>query len=178
MMQGLKDGGIPNCSGCPYVSAKTGGTAFNGQGLTGSHHRTGDWMPEIHFCEKIGGMPCLDGGCGDAYQEESEGSRHPGRQRMTARERNRKYQRHLRKLASISERMQGKSAMYGGAVLVDRETGGARKKPFYRRYWRGSHNNRFRYWRRVSNRKVRRYKGDVHSGGFYRKISAYWWTVD
>ena len=95
--------------------------------------------------------------------------------RLVAKERNRKHQKHLRKLATISERMQGKSAMYGGAVLVDREAG---KKPFCRRGWRGSHNNRFKYWLKVSNRKVRRYKGDVHSGGFCRRISDYWWTVD
>lgn len=31
---------------------------------------TGDRMPEIHFCEKTG-MPYLDGGCSDAYQEEA-----------------------------------------------------------------------------------------------------------
>ena len=79
---------------------------------------------------------------------------------MTARERNRKYQRHLRKLASISERMQGKNTMYGGAVLVDGEAGAVGKKAFYRRYWRGGHNNRFSYWCRISNRKVRRYRGD------------------
>lgn len=138
---------------------------------------TGDRISEIHFCEKTG-MPYLDGGCSDAYQEEPEGRRHQGKQRMAARERNRKYQKHLRKLASISGRMQGKSAMYGRAVLVDREAEGAGKNLFYRKCWRGCHHNRFRYWRRVSNRKVRRYRGDVHNGGSYRKIFDYWWTVD
>ena len=178
MMQRPEGPGLPDRRGCPYAGGKAGGVAFGGHKPIGIHNRTGEQIMEVHFCEKTGGMPCLDRGCSDAYQEETEGRRHPGRQRMTARERNRKYQRHLRKLASISERMQGKNTMYGGAVLVDGEAGAVGKKAFYRRYWRGGHNNRFRYWRRVSNRKVRRYKGDVHSGGFYRKISAYWWTVD
>lgn len=120
----------------------------------------------------------MDGGCGDAYQEAPEGTRHSRKKRLIAKERNRKHQRHLRKLASISERMQRKNTMYGGAVLVDGGAGTMGKKTFYRRYWRGSHNNRFRYWRRVSNRKVRRYRGDVHNGGAYRKIFDYWWTVD
>ena len=175
MMQRDEESFLLGCRGCPYANGKA---AFGGHEPTGIYSRTGEQIMEVHFCEKTGGMPCMDGGCGDAYQEEPEGRRYSGKKRLAAKERNRKHQRHLRKLASISERMQGKNTMYGGAVLVDGEAGTAGKKTFYRRYWRGGHNNRFRYWRRVSNRKVRRYRGDVHNGGAYRKIFDYWWTVD
>ena len=131
---------------------------------------------EEAFLPGCRGCPYANGKAGsDAYQGEPEGRRYSGRKRLVAKERNRKHQRHLRKLASISERMQGKNTMYGGAVLVDGGAGTMGKKTFYRRYWR---TRRFKYWRDISNRKVRRYKGDIHSGGFYKKIFDYWWAVD
>lgn len=178
MMQKTEEVCLPGRRDYPYADGKAGGAAFGGYKPTGIHNRIGEQIMEVHFVKRLAVCPVWDGGCSDAYQGEPEGRRYSGKKRLVAKERNRKHQRHLRKLASISERMQGKNTMYGGAVLVDRETGTMGKGPFYRRYWRGTHNNRFRYWRRVSNRKVRRYRGDVHNGGAYRKIFDYWWTVD
>ena len=100
--------------------------------------------------------------------------KHSNRKRLSSWERDQKYKRHLRKLASLSK----KTVMYGGADCVEGEDHQAGKAPYYRRYWRGCHNNRFRYWLTISNRKVRRYKGEIPKGGAYRKIFDYWWTVD
>ena len=49
---------------------------------------------------------------------------------------------------------------------------------FYRRTYRGNHKgNRYTYYKKYSNKKVRRYKGGIHSGGNYKKIFDYWYTV-
>jgi hypothetical protein len=37
--------------------------------------------------------------------------------------------------------------------------------------------NRVRFYKKYSNRKVRRYKGEIGNGNHYRKIFDYWWTL-
>ena len=134
--------------------------------------------PYVKGKEKAGRMPCLNGWCDGAYQKEPEIRRHSGKKRLSTRERDRKYRMRLRKLAALSQCDSLKNPMYGGALYMDETAYGPIKKPYYRRYWRGSHNNRFKYWRGIASRKMRRYKGDVHSGGFYKKVFDYRWTVD
>ena len=168
------------CRGCPYVMRK------EKISVSGSGNRDFRKNPDLmergvskeNFCDKVGGMPCLNGECHDVYQIKLEISRHSGKKRLSKRERGRKYRKHLQKLAALNEIDWRKEPMYGGALYMDETADGPLKKPYYKRYWRGCHNNRFKYWLKISNRKVRRYKGDVHSGGFYRKIFDYWWTVD
>lgn len=54
-----------------------------------------------------------------------------------------------------------------------------RKKPYYKRLYRGNHkNNRYAYYKKHVNRVVRRYKEEIHKGGSYKKCLDYWWTVD
>lgn len=137
-----------NCKDCPYAKGK----------------------------EKISRMPCVDGEFHDACQKEPEIRRQSGKKRLSRREKDEKHIRHLRKLAALNEIDCRKNTMYGGVVYL--ESDGLKKKSYYRRYWRGCHNNRFKYWRKIAGRKVRRYKGDVHNGGFYKKVFDYWWTVD
>ena len=48
-------------------------------------------------------------------------------------------------------------------------------KPYYKRLYRGNCN---RYAKRQSNRKIRRYKGELHNGYRYiHKLYDYWWEV-
>lgn len=52
-------------------------------------------------------------------------------------------------------------------------------KPYYQRYYKGNHlGNRYRFYKKHSNKVVRRYKGDLNNGNYYRKVFDYWWTVD
>lgn len=169
-----------NCMDCPYVMGKEkinvsvfgNRDSLKDPGLMDGH------ISKEYFDEKMGGMPCLNEEYHDAYQKKLEIRRHSGKKRLSTRERDRKYRKHLQKLAVLSEIDCPKNHMYSGALYMDETADGPLKKSYYRRYWRGCHNNRFKYWLKVSNRKIRRYKGDVHGGGFYRKIFDYWWTVD
>lgn len=169
-----------NCRDCPYIMGKVK-ISVSDSGSRESRKNSGLMEGRIskgYFCGKIGGMPCLNGECHDAYQKKLEIRRHSGKKRLTKRERGGRYRKHLQKLAALSEIDCPKNHMYGGALYMDETADGPLKKPYYRRYWRGCHNNRFKYWLKVSNRKVRRYKGGVHSGGSYRKIFDYWRTVE
>ena len=50
---------------------------------------------------------------------------------------------------------------------------------YYKRVYRGNHKgNCYRFYKKYANRVVRRYKGELHSGGSYKKCFDYWWTVD
>lgn len=177
MMQRDEETCIKNCMECPYARENTAEEISGCYGSAGIPGRAEGWNPKKLFCKKTGGMPCLDGKCYDAYQMGTEDRRHSTKGRLNAWERNRKYRRHLQKIAAIGELQweNCKNSMYGGAIYVDEDTYGSIRKPYYRRYWRA---RRFKYWQDISNRKVRRYKGDIHNGGFYKKIFDYWWAVD
>ena len=45
------------------------------------------------------------------------------------------------------------------------------------RYYRSSNALRFSFFKTYSNRKVRRYKGEIKNGNYYRRIFDYWWTI-
>ncbi len=178
IMQKIEAMYIKNCRECPYVGERVVEKTSECHGFAEISDRVEDWNPEKLFCEKIGGIPCLDGECQDAYQKVSEVRRYSRKKRLNAWRRKRKYKRHLKEIAIMGElrRENCKNCMYSGAVYMDENANGdLLEKPYYRRYWRGS---RFKEWRDISNRKVRRYKGDIHNGGFYKKIFDYWWTVD
>lgn len=125
-----------------------------------------------------GCLSCQNGERHGAYQKEPETKGHSRKKRLGTRERDRRYRKHLRKLAALNENDCLKKPMHGGALYMDETAYGPVKKPYYRRYWRASHNNRFKYWRGIAGRKMRRYKGDAHNGGFYKKVFDYRGAVD
>ena len=47
-------------------------------------------------------------------------------------------------------------------------------KEYYKRYYRGK---RSKYLKRLSNKAVRRYKGDISGKGGYKKLFDYWWEL-
>ena len=49
-------------------------------------------------------------------------------------------------------------------------------KPYYKRYYRGQ---RSKYLKKLSNRKIRRYDGEVHQKGWgCHKIYDFWWEYE
>ena len=160
-----------NCRECPYVRdrEKISVPDANNRDSLRIPGAIEEHISKEYLCERVDGMPCLNGRCDDAYQKKPEIGRHSGKKGLSIGKRDRKYRMHLRKKAALGERDPLKNPMYGGALYMDETACGPIKKPCYRRYWRGRHNNRFKYWRGTANRKMRRYKVDVHNGGFYKK---------
>lgn len=51
-------------------------------------------------------------------------------------------------------------------------------KDRYIKFWISKgRTGRVKYVKRKCNRAVRRYKGDLSTKGFYRKVSEYWWDI-
>ena len=50
---------------------------------------------------------------------------------------------------------------------------------YYAKVYKSKHTVRYSYYKRYSNKKVRKYDIDVRlKGGAYKKVFDYWWTVD
>lgn len=50
---------------------------------------------------------------------------------------------------------------------------------YYKRLYRGTHKgNRYHFYKKYSNRVVRRCKKEIKDGGNYKRCFDYWWTVD
>ena len=47
-------------------------------------------------------------------------------------------------------------------------------KEYYKRYYRGK---RSKYLKKLSNKKVRRYNGEISGKGGYKKLFDYWWEL-
>lgn len=49
---------------------------------------------------------------------------------------------------------------------------------YKRQYHSCRRSNRYKFYKKYSNRIVRRYKSDLKNGGNYRRCFDYWWTID
>lgn len=86
------------------------------------------------------------------------------------------------------KREKEKAKLYHGRYLVDEDVISRGKfiprsedKIYAKRFYRGKHrNSRSSYYKKISNRTVRRTPIDVEipDGGGYRRRYDYWWTVD
>lgn len=63
--------------------------------------------------------------------------------------------------------------------MYNKESGIYEESDRIKRIYRGNHKgNRYKYYKRYGNKKVRRYKGKISNGGMYKKVSEFWWMVD
>ena len=138
-----------------------------------------DEFEQFLWCDKVGGKVYCFGHCTDFYEDidivkQKNSSK---KKRRNKRERDLKYKNHVKYLA--------KNYPYypPPAIPVDEDGCWNFDDPigtvYYRRTYKGNHKrNRYKYYKKYSNRKVRRYKGEIHRGGSYKKVFNYWWTVD
>lgn len=129
-------------------------------------------------CSKIGGKGGWYGYCEDAFEEYTKPFYKAKKKQSTKFTRREKYQqqlKHLNRIANypapsiyVDEKWDNELRCY---IPVD--------KPYYKRCYRGNHKgNRYRYYKRYSNKVVRHYEGDLHNGKSYKKIYDFWWSVD
>lgn len=144
------------CRKCPYYDLGLGG----------------------QYCDKVGGKTLLYGYCEDVYIQPIILRNHSKQKKKTKRERDLKYKNHVEYLAKTypSYPPPAMPVDENGHWNFDDPIGAV----YYRRTYRGNHKrNRYSFYKKYSNRCVRRYKGEIHSrGNQYRKIFDYWWTVD
>lgn len=119
----------------------------------------------------------LLGYCEDAYLETLKHVNYSKQKRENKREWDLKHKNHVEYLAQICP------CYPPPAIPIDENGGWNFDDPigtvYYKKTYRGNHKgNRYSYYKKYSNRKVRRYNGEIHNGSNYKKIFDYWWTVD
>lgn len=128
---------------------------------------------EYCYCDKVQTKFYLSGYCDDAFRKDSR----PTKTR-SPRKTGKAYRRHMRKLKN--DRLMRIVTRYGynpsaGYTDWGWVNGDYRPVGNYIKYPRDSDNQG--YWKRQSNRKVRRQKGRIPKGNTYRKYFDYTWTI-
>lgn len=131
------------------------------------------------WCDKVGGYNYRFGYCSDICNVETRQNSHDKQKRRNKRDRDQKYKNHLKFLAENIQYYPS-PVIYTDKIYIEGEGWVDNPKPYYKRCYRDNHKgNRYKFFKKYSNRCVRRYKGEIHNNGnHYRKIFDYWWMVD
>lgn len=124
-------------------------------------------------CAKIGNKLSDCGYCEDAFEEK------PLRPKNGKRKTGRAYRRYqtAKKRKDLMNILNNDYCYnpYRGYVDWDWVDGEWQPVGKYVKYPKNS--NPCVYYKNQSNRKVRRYNGEIHNGNSYRKLYEYWWTL-
>ena len=163
------------CEECPYAKDETAYRKY----LLGE-----DYQPEYCWCDKVGGKIVSFGFCSDAIYTGSRDlfntSATPSatlfstadsvkEQKHYRGHKNTGYSyRQLMKKKKLREHIQ--LYKYGYLISLGRYENGHIKLP--------RNSNTQQFYKRLSNKRVRQYKGEIPSGGTYKRFLDYWWTID
>lgn len=146
-----------------------------------------EFEEEFCWCEKTGGKVYWYGQCSDAYSNEIKHKKRSNRKKRSKRERDLKHKNHLKYLA---ENTSGHpSPAYpvdknGNYYISDPEwliwfpDDAEQEFAYYKRRYRSSgKRSSSNYHKKMSNRKIRRYKGEISNGWNCHKLYDYWWEM-
>lgn len=123
------------------------------------------------WCDKVGGKVYCFGHCTDAYSDVPKHENRTKKKRRNKRERDLKYKNHLKYLAENTSGYPS-AAYYVDEVWIRGYGYVKNPKPYYKRLYRGK---RSKYLKRQSNKKIRRYKGELHNGWHCHRLYDFWW---
>lgn len=130
---------------------------------------------QVLRCNKTGEELYCTNICEDVYSKPITKMRVSSRhKRLNKRERDKKYKEHIKSLAKNSEGSYLAPAYYKYRTYVDDVGYVKLPKPYYKRIYRRKASG---YIKRASNKKVRKYQGELSKGGMYRKVYDYWWEL-
>lgn len=124
-----------------------------------------DEFEQFLWCNKVGGKVYWSGRCSDAYSDVSKktnhSKQHSKQKRRNKRERDQKYKNYLKFLA---ENVQHYSSpvIYTNKNFIHGQGYVENPKSYYKRYYR---EKRAKYIKRMSNKAIRRYKGNIPKKG-------------
>ena len=136
-----------------------------------------DEFEQFLWCDKVGGKVFWSGRCEDAYTQPIISQNCSKQKRRNKRERDQKHKNHLKFLA---ENRSGYPcpAIYTDEIWVKGQYV-ENPKPYYKRLYRGkgrySNSN---YHKKMSNKEIRRYKGELpKKGNLSHKLYDFWWEL-
>lgn len=124
---------------------------------------------EFVWCDKVGGKVYCFGYCEDAFSLTGPSNNKtieedfPCKNKQKKRQRRRADQAHKNHLKYLAEALPGYPAP---ACCVEER--------YYKRLYRGQAS---KYLKRQSNKKVRRYQGDLSDGRMFHKVFDLWWKL-
>ena len=143
------------CRECPYYDFGLGG----------------------QYCDKVGGKTSIYGYCTYVYPDTPKQISHSKQKRRNKRERDQKYGNHLKYLA---ENILGypSPVMYTDEVWIRGHGNVDNLRPYYKRMYRGRGKGMSYYHKKISNRKIRRYKGELpKKGNLCYRLYDFWWEI-
>ena len=137
--------------------------------------REGGYEPQLEYCgcDKVQTEFFISGYCSDAFEADK-----PHGKLCEPRKTGRAYRRKMRK--QKKEKLM-RIMTYGyksGIGYTDWGWKDGVYQPVGRYIQYPKNSNRQTFWKAYSNRKIRRYKGDVRKGNSYRRHFDYAWEVD
>lgn len=136
------------------------------------------WQEDNMPCEKLGETYFGDKYCGESLIESTK-LKYNNKSKRTKRERDEKYSKKLKKL----EKLNGYPTV---VVYVDKKWDTELLKyipvetPYYKRYYGGNGNhrcNKHKFYKKYSNKIIRKYKGEIPNGRSYKKLFDYWCAI-
>ena len=125
------------------------------------------------WCDKVGGKVYCFGHCTDWYEQDKiPHKNHSKKKRMNKRERYLKHQNHLKYLYEVAGGYYPSPVKYTDEIWVKGVGYVKNPKSYYQRLYRGK---RSKCLKQQSNRKIRRYKGELHKGNMAHKLYDFWW---
>lgn len=130
------------------------------------------------YCDKVGGKTLLYGYCTYVYEKNATHKNRSKQKRRNKRERDQKHKNHLKFLA---ENVTGypSPVIYTDEIWIKGHGYVGNPKPYYKRLYRGRgrHSNS-NYHKKNSNRKIRRYTGELpKKGNLSHKLYDFWWEL-
>lgn len=126
------------------------------------------------WCDKIGGKVGYMGCCEESSRIGNVVKTELNKKRRNKRERYLKHQNNLKHLYKIAGGYYPAPVGYMDEIWINGHGYVQNTKPYYKRLYRGK---RSKYFKRQSNRKIRRYKGDLHKGNMAHKLYDFWWGL-
>lgn len=126
------------------------------------------------WCDKIGGKVGYMGCCEESSRIGNVVKTELNKKRRNKRERYLKHQNNLKHLYKIAGGYYPAPVGYMDEIWINGHGYVQNTKPYYKRWYRGK---RSKYFKQQSNRKIRRYKGELHKGNMAHKLYDFWWEL-
>ena len=171
------------CRDCPYGKYdfesrmnrytyfyESGGNTKLLHGLT--PEEVSDEIEEFIWCEKVGGKVYWAGHCSDSSDLNKKLTKDHKKKSIHKYERYLKHKQKLKRLYEMSNSMYPCPVIYTDEIWIKGRGYVENPKPYYKRWYRGK---RSKYLKRLSNKRIRRYKNELYKGNQCHKLFDFWW---
>ena len=136
-----------------------------------------DDIERFIWCDKVGGKIYQFGYCGEHKDMMSEDAKHNRSNKAKSNKHNRdtKYKNKLKRLYKDIDGYPF-PVIYVDELCIKKHKYIPNPKPYYKRIYRGK---RSKCLKRQSNKKIRRYRGELHNGYQHiHKLYDFWWELN